>query len=206
MFIDENFCTALEHGLPPTAGWGMGIDRFAMFLTDSNNIKVNFRNGGAYCSLWQEQGTGFCSAEMGFCSAGDAGDRVLLSRPSLLEQVVPPGLLWPVVPMGSHSPGPWAPLTRSLFAGGAPVPRHEAGGQQEGGAARRSARRHLGVSAALNKHADRRLVSALCAFAGGGGGCAFAGAGGGCACAGGGGGCACAGGGGCALLPPARRF
>lgn len=39
MFVDDNFCTALEYGLPPTAGWGMGIDRVAMFLTDSNNIK-----------------------------------------------------------------------------------------------------------------------------------------------------------------------
>ncbi|KAK2151477.1 hypothetical protein LSH36_362g05000 [Paralvinella palmiformis] len=39
MFIDENFCTALEYGLPPTAGWGMGVDRLTMFLTDSNNIK-----------------------------------------------------------------------------------------------------------------------------------------------------------------------
>lgn len=48
MFIDENFCTALEYGLPPTAGWGMGIDRFAMFLTDSSNIKVN-GSGGASC-------------------------------------------------------------------------------------------------------------------------------------------------------------
>lgn len=39
MFVDDNFCTSLEYGLPPTAGWGMGIDRVAMFLTDSNNIK-----------------------------------------------------------------------------------------------------------------------------------------------------------------------
>ena len=37
--MDEGFCTSLEYGLPPTAGWGMGIDRVAMFLTDSNNIK-----------------------------------------------------------------------------------------------------------------------------------------------------------------------
>lgn len=37
--LDENFCTALEYGLPPTAGWGMGIDRMTMFLTDNQNIK-----------------------------------------------------------------------------------------------------------------------------------------------------------------------
>jgi len=33
-----SFVTALEHGLPPTAGWGLGIDRLTMFLSNKNNI------------------------------------------------------------------------------------------------------------------------------------------------------------------------
>ena len=36
---DEEFCVAMEHGLPPTGGWGVGIDRLTMFLSNKWNIK-----------------------------------------------------------------------------------------------------------------------------------------------------------------------
>jgi lysyl-tRNA synthetase class 2 len=39
MVLDDSFVTALEHGLPPTGGFGLGVDRLTMFLANKNNIK-----------------------------------------------------------------------------------------------------------------------------------------------------------------------
>jgi lysyl-tRNA synthetase class 2 len=39
MDMDEDYLAAMEHGMPPISGWGMGIDRFCALLTNVDNLR-----------------------------------------------------------------------------------------------------------------------------------------------------------------------
>ena len=39
MDMDEDYLLAMEHGMPPISGWGMGIDRLCALLTNVDNLR-----------------------------------------------------------------------------------------------------------------------------------------------------------------------
>jgi lysyl-tRNA synthetase class 2 len=39
MVMEEEYLQAMEHGMPPISGWGMGIDRFVALLAGEENVK-----------------------------------------------------------------------------------------------------------------------------------------------------------------------
>ena len=36
---DDDFVRAMEYGMPPISGWGMGVDRIIALLTEQNNLR-----------------------------------------------------------------------------------------------------------------------------------------------------------------------
>ena len=39
MVMDNDYIDAMEYGMPPISGWGLGVDRFLQVITESPNIR-----------------------------------------------------------------------------------------------------------------------------------------------------------------------
>ena len=82
MFIDQDFLRALEYGMPPTAGIGIGIDRLAMIMT--NNVSI--QDVLFFPQMKPEGGTGVVEAE--FQSIEKKNSNVREIRPEEIKKVV----------------------------------------------------------------------------------------------------------------------
>jgi len=92
MHVDENFCTALEYGLPPTAGWGMGIDRLTMFLTDNNNIKEVLFFPAMKPKLEVAEGEGGAGSDAGGTAAAKEGGDTIFGK--IIRKEIPAKIVY----------------------------------------------------------------------------------------------------------------
>lgn len=92
MHVDENFCTALEYGLPPTAGWGMGIDRLTMFLTDNNNIKEVLFFPAMKPKLEGAEGEGGAGSDAGGTAAAKEGGDTIFGK--IIRKEIPAKIVY----------------------------------------------------------------------------------------------------------------
>jgi hypothetical protein len=65
--LDEAYCTSLRYGLPPTGGWGMGVDRVVMLLTNKPSIRVRVALSGCLLKCDGVVGRVACVLIRAFC-------------------------------------------------------------------------------------------------------------------------------------------